>query len=246
MDTAPSSQLPSKKDMIDALTTARDNARVRLHLLSLEARERWQDLESSLDALQSKVEREGERVSEGASKKVRELTRAVSQFLGENGGTAELMTSAMQLMKPARSCQPSDTLNDAARLMWELDCGAVPVVDQAGRLVGIITDRDICMAAYTRGQALAALSVENTMCSELVTATPKDSLGSIASLMRHRQVRRIPIVDEGKLVGMVALSDIARHIEAERRFSTGAALELAHTLAAISEPRAAALKAVAE
>jgi signal-transduction protein with cAMP-binding, CBS, and nucleotidyltransferase domain len=237
------SQLRSKKEVIDALTAARDSARVHLHLMSLDARERWRDLESRIDTLQSKVEREGERVGEAASKKVRELTRSVSQFLTENGGTAELWISAAQLMKPARSCQPSDTLNEAARLMWEFDCGAVPVVNHAGRLVGMITDRDICMAAYTTGQALAALSVESAMSSDVATAAPHDSVGSIASSMRLKQVRRIPVVDEGKLVGIVTLADIARHIETDAGVHTGAALDLAHTLAAISEPRASAPKA---
>ena len=246
MDTTPQSQLHSKKEMIDALTTARDSARVQLHLLSLEAREHWQELESKLDSLQSKVEREGERVSESVTKKVRDLTRSVGQFLRENGGAAELEISAAQLMSPARSCQATDTLNEAARLMWELDCGAIPVVNHAGRLVGIITDRDICMAAYTRGQPLAALSVESTMCPDVATATPHDSLGSIASVMRHRQVRRIPVVDGGKLVGIVTMADIARHIETQSGFSNQAALDLAHTLAAISEPRPTAPKAAAE
>src|SRR5690606_4063455 len=132
---------------------------------------------------------------------VRDLTRSVSQFVRENGGGAELGVSAERLMKPARACQPGDPLSEAARLMWELDCGAVPVVSSAGKLVGMITDRDICMAAYTRGQSLSAMNVESTMSSNLVTAAPGDSLAKVTSLMRERQVRRIPIVDDGKLAG---------------------------------------------
>src|SRR5690606_23607291 len=81
MDTTQISSTPKKKELIDALTTARDSVRVQLHLLSLEARERWQELESKLEALQAKLEREGERVSETATRKVRDLTRSVSQFV---------------------------------------------------------------------------------------------------------------------------------------------------------------------
>jgi CBS domain-containing protein len=229
----------SSKDLIDALSSARASARVQMHLLSLDAREGWRELESKLDNLQSKIEREGERVGENATKKARELTRSVRDFLRDNGGAAESGTLAGQLMKPVRSCRPGDMLNEAARLMWELDCGAVPVVNEAEHLVGIITDRDICMAAYTRGQPLAALSVENAMSRHVSAVSPKDSLESITVLMRQKQIRRIPVVDNGRLVGIVTLADIAQHIEQKADFGPGAAMNLAHTLAIISEHRAA-------
>ena len=246
MTTTQPSRARSSKELIDALSTARDSARVQLHLFSLDAKQRWQELESKLDKMQSRIEREGERVTEGATGKVRDLTRTVRDFLRENGGIADLATSAKQLMKPTRSCSPADGLNEAARLMWESDCGAVPVVDEAEHLVGIVTDRDICMAAYTRGEPLGALTVESTMSREVTSASPKDSLERIATLMRDKQVRRIPIVDDGRLVGMVSLADIARYIESELGFSTAAGMDLAHTLAAISEPRRVAARRAAE
>lgn len=149
-------------------------------------------------------------------------------------------------MRPAQSCRPSDPLNEAARLMWELDCGAVPVVNEAGKLVGIITDRDICMAAYTRGQPLSALSVQSAMAADVATATPTDPLETIARLMRQRQIRRVPIVDHGHLVGMVSLADIARYLEVDAGFSAVLGVELAHTLAAVSEPGHRAAHAAAE
>lgn len=246
MTTTHSGRARPPKELIDALSTARDSARVQLHLFSLDARKRWQELESKLDKMQSKLEREGERVTEGATTKVRDLTRTVRDFLRENAGIADLATPATRLMKPARSCRPTDSLNEAARLMWECDCGAIPVQDDAGRLVGIVTDRDICMAAYTRGRPLGALTVESTMSGGVTSASPEDSLERIATLMRDKQVRRIPIVDEGGLVGMVSLADIAGYIESELGFSTAAGMGLAHTLAAISEPRPPAAPRAAE
>lgn len=243
MTTTHPSTLRSSKELIDALSTARDSARVQLHLFSLDARERWHDLESKLDKMQSKLEREGERVTESGSKKVRDLTRTVRDFLRENGGVADLATPAKKLMRPVRSCRVTDTLNDAARLMWECDCGAVPVVDDQERLAGIVTDRDLCMAAYTRGEPLRALSVESTMSRSVTSASPDASLESIASLMRQEQVRRVPIVENGRLVGIVTLADIARYIESELGFSTAAGMDLAHTLAAISEPRSTVARA---
>ena len=71
-----------------------------------------------------------------------------------------------QLMsRDVKTCQATEMLNRAAQLMWENDCGCVPVVDEDGRAVGMITDRDVCMAAYTQGRLLDALPVASAMDS---------------------------------------------------------------------------------
>lgn len=246
MNTTATAQSRSAKELIEALSTARDRARVQLHLLSLDARDSWHELESKIDNLQAKIESDGERLGESAAKRVHELTRAAKDLLRQNGGIAELATPAAKLMRPAQSCRPNDSLNDAARLMWDIDCGAVPVVNDAGSLVGIVTDRDICMAAYTRGQSLSASSVESAMATDVVTASPKDPLETIANLMRKHQIRRVPIVDNGRLVGILSLADIARYLQAEAGFSAVLCVELAHTLSAISEARHQATSAAAE
>ena len=95
--------------------------------------------------------------------------------------------------------------------MWEKDCGCLPVVDVAGRVVGMITDRDICMAAYTRGTPLGGETVESAMTRGVVTCGPEDTLGEVERLMKTAQVRRIPVVDDNaKLIGIISLSDMAR------------------------------------
>lgn len=235
MTTIEAPSFHSSRELIDALATARDRARVQLHLLSLDARDSWHELESKIDNLQANLENDGDRLTESATKKVRELTRSVKEMLQQHGAVAELATPAEKLMRPAHACRASDTLNEAARLMWEFDCGAVPVVNDEGRLVGIITDRDICMAAYTRGQTLSDSTVESVMATHVTVVAPKDTLEAIIVLMKQRQVRRIPVVDEGHLVGIVSLADIARHLETES--GPVLALDLARTLKAISEPR---------
>jgi predicted transcriptional regulator len=69
-----------------------------------------------------------------------------------------------QVMKQAvQACRRGDALNTAAQIMWEHDCGCVPVVDTENRVIGMITDRDICMAAYTRGEPLQTLRVETAI-----------------------------------------------------------------------------------
>lgn len=246
MNTTDQAKFHSPKELIAALATARDRARVQLHLLSLDAREDWRELESKLDTLQSKVERDGEKLTESAINKARELTHAVKELLQHNGGVTELATPVSKLMKHAHTCKPNDTLNEPARLMWEFDCGAIPVVNEAWSLVGIITDRDICMAAYTRGQSLGALSVENAMATDVATASPDATLEAITALMRQRQIRRVPVVDDGLVVGIVSLADVARYLESDARFNAVLGTVLTHTLAEVSNSRPGTASAAAE
>ena len=149
-----------------------------------------------------------------------------------------------QLMtKEVASCGPDQTLNDAARIMWEHDCGVVPIVDAAGthRVVGILTDRDACMAAYTRGAKLENVRVGDVMSQSVATCKPSDDLATVEATLRSAQVHRLPVVDDaGQLLGVVSLADIAREAgretAAKRRAVTPA--EIGETLAAIRQPRA--------
>jgi CBS domain-containing protein len=149
---------------------------------------------------------------------------------------AEVMTLGV------KSCSPNDTLHAAAKIMWENDCGCVPVIDdRASKLVGILTDRDICMAAYTQGVTLHALRVDSAMASNVISCSPEDELAEAEELMRQNKVRRLPVLAEnGKLAGILSLSDIGREAGREpdevQRQVTDA--EIARTLAAICEPRA--------
>jgi CBS domain-containing protein len=124
-----------------------------------------------------------------------------------------------QLMKrPVRTCQSEDSLDHAAQLMWEADCGCVPVVDGDGRLLAMITDRDICMAAHFQGGPLRALKVKNAMSKSkgVFAGKPYDKIADAESIMRSNQVRRLPVVDEeNRVVGIVSLNDIAAEASAE-------------------------------
>lgn len=108
------------------------------------------------------------------------------------------------------TCKPDDTLNTAARMMWEEGCGSVPVVDVDFRPVGFLTDRDICMAAYTQGRSLRDISVDTAMARKLVCCEEGDELEHAAQLMRDNCLRRLPVVDgRGVVVGLLSLDDIA-------------------------------------
>jgi CBS domain-containing protein len=107
-------------------------------------------------------------------------------------------------------CGPGDTLHGVAKIMWDHDCGCVPVVDASGVICGVITDRDICMAAYTQGRPLHEIAVSVAMSKEPQSARPQDSIEHAQELMRRSRVRRIPVVDEGRLAGMLSIGDILR------------------------------------
>jgi CBS domain-containing protein len=116
------------------------------------------------------------------------------------------------MTRGVRTCRISDTLSEAAQIMWENDCGAVPVIDEGGRVVSIVTDRDICMASYTQGRPLHEIAVTSAASKRLVAARADDSLHRAEELMRTAQVRRLPVIDEqGRPVGILSITDLARY-----------------------------------
>jgi len=143
------------------------------------------------------------------------------------------------MVRDVATCSVWDDLNRAAQLMWENDCGIVPVVEGDDRLIGVISDRDAFMAAYTKGLPLGAIRVGDVMSRELSACRPEDDVGDLITSMRTHRVRRLPVVDEqGRLVGIVSLSDVARRAAFERG-GAGKGLRLesvAEALAAICEP----------
>lgn len=147
-----------------------------------------------------------------------------------------------QLMsRQVRSCGPEDTLDTAARAMWDHDCGALPVCGEDGssRLVGIITDRDICMSALFQGKPLHELRVSEAMSREVRVCQPGDSPAEVEQMMRSERIRRVPVADdEGNVIGIVSLADLAREAERQQSSSTQeiTETEVGDTLAAIVEP----------
>jgi CBS-domain-containing membrane protein len=150
---------------------------------------------------------------------------------------------------PVQSCRPEDSLERAAQLMWECDCGSIPVctTDGVTRAVGMITDRDICMCAYSQGKPLRELKVADAIADqELRVCKTSDSVSDAENAMREARVRRLPVVDtQGALVGVLSLADLAR--EAHRQQSgPGRQIteaEVNETLFAICQSRASSLQA---
>ena len=116
----------------------------------------------------------------------------------------ELMTTDV------KRCSPETNLAAAARIMWEGDCGAVPVTDEYDHVVGVITDRDICIAAATRPRTEGEIPVKEVISQPLYACAPGDDVRAALETMKARKVRRLPVVEQGgRLVGIVSIHDIA-------------------------------------
>jgi|SRR5271154_2022362 len=155
------------------------------------------------------------------------------------------MKVADSMTRDVRACTVHDSLNAAARVMWENDCGCVPIVDSQGRLVGIVTDRDICMAAYTQGVPLEAIPLERVMAARVISCARTDDLDTAHRLMRKHEIHRLPVVDSrGRLTGILSLSDVVN--QASQAGASSEAVEIIATLSAIRKRRAAAATVVSE
>ena len=112
------------------------------------------------------------------------------------------------------SCRPETNLAEAVDLLWSCDCGVLPVVDAANKVVGIITDRDICVAVGSRNRAPADLRVKDVAQWEVVTCKAEDDLLFALESMRDSQVRRLPVINEaGALKGILSMNDIILRAE---------------------------------
>ncbi|MDF3067660.1 MAG: hypothetical protein K0R38_3261 [Polyangiaceae bacterium] len=144
------------------------------------------------------------------------------------------------MTRDVRSCAPEESLSSAAQIMWEVDCGAVPVVDAQQRVIGMITDRDICMASHLQGTQLGDASVSTAMARDIKTCSPQDSPATVQALMQQHKIRRVPVVDaDRRLIGIVTLADLA-YIMGSSQTLGGDGMTwsaVGHTLAAVCEPR---------
>ncbi len=130
---------------------------------------------------------------------------------GEAKGVARVPCVADVMSAPAVCCQATDSLNAAAQLMWEHNLGSVVIVGEAREPLGMLTDRDVCMASYTRGIPLFLGGVTSAMSTGVVSCSVETPLPDVMKLMAARRVRRLPVVDAGgRLVGVVGVMDLVR------------------------------------
>lgn len=144
------------------------------------------------------------------------------------------------MTRTVEHCGLHATLADATQIMWDKDCGFVPVVDlEAGKLSGVLTDRDACMAAFTNASTLHQIPVTVAMSKRVFAVGPEETVSRAMEVMRQHQVRRLPVVDSsGALVGVISLNDIVcrsgKSADSDRRALASTLLD---TLGRISSHR---------
>ena len=117
----------------------------------------------------------------------------------------ELMTT------PVITCRSDESLDDAARKMWDFDCGSIVIVNDEGKLVGILTDRDICMGALMNGSSLHRVPIHIAMSRTVHAVTLDATIKEVEHLMMDQQIRRVPVIDASrKPIGMIAVNDLVR------------------------------------
>jgi CBS domain-containing protein len=116
------------------------------------------------------------------------------------------------------TCRPDATLESAAMLMWNGDCGTVAIVDDESKVIGIITDRDICMAVALQHKTASEIQVQEVMSRQLFTCHPENDIMNALKTMSFQKVRRLPVInDSGQLEGIISIEDIIARADRGRR-----------------------------
>lgn len=138
----------------------------------------------------------------------------------------DLMTSDVM------TCRPETNLAEVVREMWDKDYGVLPVVNDEGRVTGVITDRDICIAVATKGGTADHIAVREVAQAHAYTCLPDDDVAAALKTMKAHKVRRLPVVTpDGHLRGILSLNDVVTHAGA------ASPTEIISTLASICEHR---------
>jgi CBS domain-containing protein len=116
-----------------------------------------------------------------------------------------------------KSCRPEASLATVATMMWENDCGVLPVVDDEYRILGMITDRDIAIAVATKGRLASEIAVSETITGNVYSAAPEEDIHTALKTMRHERVHRLPVINgEQRLQGILSLNDVVLRAEEEK------------------------------
>ncbi|WP_309128350.1 CBS domain-containing protein [Microbacterium sp.] len=133
------------------------------------------------------------------------------------------MTLTRDVMTAGAKCiGENDALTIAAEMMRELDVGALPICGEDGRLKGMLTDRDIVVKAVAEGQDPDTTNAGRLANGTPITVSADDDIEAAVEVMRRHQVRRVPVIADHHLVGIISQADIARHLGAE---TTGETVE---------------------
>jgi CBS domain-containing protein len=145
------------------------------------------------------------------------------------------------MTKDPSACVPSDTAPRAARIMRDEDAGFVPVIEneQSRKVVGVVTDRDLCMNVVAEGRDPNSVEVGMCMTTSIVTCSANDSVSKVTELMKENQIRRVVVVDdEGRLQAVVAMADLVGRAEIKTSETHDTLKKISEPTASPSKPRA--------
>jgi CBS domain-containing protein len=109
------------------------------------------------------------------------------------------------------STRPNATVAEVAGLLKAKRIGAVVVIDRDGSLCGIISERDLARGLADHGAKLLEMQVSELMTAEVVTCAPGDGIGQLMQQMTERRVRHLPVIEDGKLAGIISIGDVVKH-----------------------------------
>ncbi|NNE99858.1 MAG: CBS domain-containing protein [Pyrinomonadaceae bacterium] len=137
-------------------------------------------------------------------------------------------------------CRETDNLATAVGLMWQKDCGIVPILDTEDRVIGVITDRDVSIAVTTRNRAPSEISAAAMIIGKTITCSKNDSIKNVLKKMSKHQINRIPVVTKkGRLKGVISINDLLQ-MKKSKRFER----QIFKTLKAIGKPSPILLREV--
>jgi CBS domain-containing protein len=147
------------------------------------------------------------------------------------------------MTKSVGSCQTGDNLAKAVEIMWQKDCGIVPVVDKKSKVVGTITDRDVTISVFLQNKPASEIPVSEVTNSKVITCSEKDRIEDVLKKMKRKQIKRLPVTKKnGKLVGIISITDILLASGKKKSLRK----KVFKTLEAIGKPRPIVLQAVAD
>lgn len=118
------------------------------------------------------------------------------------------------MTRDVATCGPETDLATAARLMWDYDCGIIPIIDEVGTVLSVVTDRDICIGVATKGRTASHIAVREVASPTLHTCLADDDVSVALDTMKQFKIRRLPVIDRGgHLTGMLSLNDIVLHVK---------------------------------
>jgi CBS domain-containing protein len=118
------------------------------------------------------------------------------------------------MMRTPAACSSKTNLGAAVEVLWQRNCGMLPVTDEAGKVVGVVTDRDLCIALGTRNRLPGEITVGEAVGGKVFSCKPEDDVRIALNTMAREKVRRLPVINhEGKLEGILSMDDVVVHCE---------------------------------